>query len=464
MNQEVNRSWCCSLTKDMPLKVLLPISTFALLCGTFPTDTALLHYLEHSVGLDAASANGTLSTKTYAEISFIVPVVFLILAFSPQLVMFTGALAHLFSVLLWMQVSNFAFRQLSCVLAGYGSAAWIACSCYGRNLIPNEYYLLYYVCVGCALFVGQFLATLVDALVQTSHIDPLLPLLLAVVSSALAGFVCLVWVPVRQYPHATQDAAHPEANGPWLLCTSQYWRQIGSTLLVPIKNSPLAFLVLWFTLEYSVFQSTEATIKAFLNTSSKMGYDIGFDPLFDGHGIAYSATVGAAMTAATILLSLILSGNRTELSIAAICIFATPLVLALHYVQGQLPSVYVIYLAFIALACLQMAAGMVKITTDLSFEANVVLYGAMALMANYTKMVLTSMGLSFSLYFGLWLASSAQLWFAVAPYRGLFIPVAPPVLVPPGPNVLEDVGSAIAQSPGAVGIRSLDACAVVMIK
>ena len=126
--------------------------------------------------------------------------------------------------------------------------------------------------------------------------------------------------------------------------------------------------------------------------------------------------------------------------------------------QGQLPSVYVIYLAFIALACLQMAAGMVKITTDLSFEANVVLYGAIALMANYTKLVLTSLGLSFSLYVGLWLASSAQLWFAVAAYRGLFMPVAPPVFVPAGPIVLEEVGNAIDHLSEAEGSASLEAC------
>ena len=112
--------------------------------------------------------------------------------------MFTGSVAQLFCVLVWMQAPNFALTQISCVLAGYCSASWIASCCYGKYLLSSEYYLLYYVCVGYAFSLGQFIATLMESLALASIIDLSQPhFLLAVVTSALASLVCFACVPNR---------------------------------------------------------------------------------------------------------------------------------------------------------------------------------------------------------------------------------------------------------------------------
>ena len=402
-----------SSAKEVTLTVLLPVSTFALFTGTFPTDAALLRYFEQTTGLATDSASKTLSLKTDFAMCFIIPVVLQILAFGPRFVMFAGAIAQLVCALLWIPARYFDLTGLSGDFSGYSSAAWIASCCYGKHLVPNEYYVLYCVCFGCAFFAGQFLATFVYALVQTSFMDPLLPLLLAVVSSALSGFICLVWIPYYQY--IPQDAVYRKANSPRSLSTRRYWRQMGSTLLVPIKKSPLLFFVLCFALEYAVVLSIEAETPDSLLASSENGFENWFiNPLFNGDTFAFRATIGAASTAVTLILTAKLYGNRTDLFIAVIGVFMITLFLALQWVQGRISSAYAVFVTSISLACLQLAAGLVKLTTNLSFELNAVLYGAIALMANYTKMVMTRQGIQFALHFGVWIASVAGLWFAVA--------------------------------------------------
>ena len=459
MNQErVKRSYCSSTTKDMALRVLLPISIFALLSGTFPTDTALLHYMEQSTHLTNDSANHALSIKTYSAICFIAPGVLLILAYGPRVVMFTGSLAQLFCILMWFQANYFPLTQVCSVLAGYGSATWIACCCYGRQLLPNEHYLLYYGCIGFAFLVGQFVATVVDALAQASVIGPLLPFVLAATSSAFAGFICITWVPIRKYHDNPRGAVYQEAIDPrlWPLRTCQYWRQLGSTFVVAIKKSPLCFLILWFTLEYAVLLSVQATITDFLFAGSVNGSENGFDPLFNSYMLALSLGIGSVMTAVTILLRPILSGNCAELFIGLMALASPPFLLGLHFVRGRLFAAYWCYLVFIACASLQLASGLVKIANYLSFEVNVVVYGAMTLLALLVKIMFISIGLSFALYSGIWLAFTAQFCFVAMAYRGLLMKVAPLVLLPPAPIVLEDARSPISLLSRAEGSPALE--------
>ena len=268
MNQEAPKTWCTSITNDMILKVLFPTSIFAFLSGTFPADTALLHSLEKDNGMSTDAASATLLIKAYSAIVLIIPVVLLILAFGAKLVMFTGALAQLVFLLFWMRFPNFALTQLSCIFAGYASAAWIASCCYGRCLLPKEYYLLYYVCIGCCASVGQFLSTALDALAQSSVLDPSLSFLLASIFSALAALISYVWIPDKQYQYTPLGPVDQNANDHGSLRTNRYWRRLVSTFVVPIKHSPLPFLLLWFTFEYAVFLSTEATITDFLTAGS----------------------------------------------------------------------------------------------------------------------------------------------------------------------------------------------------
>ena len=94
MKPEDNRTWSSLLTRDMVVKVLLPLSIFAALSGTFPTDATLLQYLEQSQGLTEEAAVALVSIKTYSTLIFIAPVVLLTLAYGARLVMFSGALSQ----------------------------------------------------------------------------------------------------------------------------------------------------------------------------------------------------------------------------------------------------------------------------------------------------------------------------------------------------------------------------------
>ena len=156
--------------------------------------------------------------------------------------------------------------------------------------------------------------------------------------------------------------------------------------------------------------------------------------------LAYIAAVGAVTTAATILMKPIMSGNRTELFIAVMGILTSPFVLALYFMQEQISSAYGFYMAFIAVACPQLAAGLVKIATCFSFEVYVLLFGAMTLVASLTKMMLTSLDVSFAVYPGLWLAFSALLCIVAVAYRSVFYQVTPLVRTPPTPIVPEERG------------------------
>ena len=149
INQEDPKS---SITMEMTLKVLLPISTFAFLTGTFPTDTSLLNYFEQSTGFgngrckqNAVDKDGFRNVfySSYCPSHFGV--------WPPARDVHGPPLQNSSAFLLWMPAPYFDLTEFSGVLAGYGSAAMIACCCYGRNLLPNEYYLLYYFCVGVCL-------------------------------------------------------------------------------------------------------------------------------------------------------------------------------------------------------------------------------------------------------------------------------------------------------------------------
>ena len=103
--------------------------------------------------------------------------------------------------------------------------------------------------------------------------------------------------------------------------------------------------------------------------------------------LAFSVAMGAAMTPVTLLLRPILSGNKSEFFIALFGFCTAPLLLTLHFVQGQVWAEYGIYLAFVGIAWLQLAAGLVKIASYLSSEGYVVLYGAMTLLVSLTKIM-----------------------------------------------------------------------------
>ena len=442
----------CSGSK-VAFTILLPISAFAFLSGTFPTDTALLHYMEQSMHMALDSANAALSIKAYSAICFIPVVVILILAYGARFVMFSGALAQLFCAVMWMQALSIALTQFSCVLAGYCSATWIACCCYGKHLLPNESYVLYYICVGGAFVLGQFAATAVDALTHASTIDLSMPFVLSAASGALAAFVCLVWVPNRKDEYASQGSVFQEVNGPWSwsLRTCRYWRHARSTYLVPFKNSPLRFLTIWFTLEFAVFLSVEATTADFLAGSAN-GSDSSFGSTLKVCVLAASVARGSMMLAIAIVLRPTMFANGTELLLGVIALLTPPLLLALHFFREQDSVVHVCYMAFVVCSSLQMAAGFVNISAELPFEANVVVLGAVTLLASLLKMMFISIGLSITLYSGLWFGYSAHFCFVAVVCHGVVLMnVSPLVIIPPAPIVLDDVWNPVAHFARAEG-------------
>ena len=121
-------------------------------------------------------------------------------------------------------------------------------------------------------------------------------------------------------------------------------------------------------------------------------------------------------------------------------------------------AVYVCYLAFVACAGHQLAAGFVKIAKYHSFEVNVVVYAAVTLVAGIVKIMFIRVGLTITLYSGVWFVYSAHVCLVAVAYRGLFITrAAPLVLLPPAPIVLEDVGhptASLARAQGGLWLHS----------
>ena len=382
------------LNRDMVVLVLFPLCVFAALLGTFPPDATLIQYLEQSQGMTEDAATALVSIKGYSTLLFITPVVLITLAYGAKMAMYSGALCQLVGAGLWARSGDNGVVQVCCVSAGYSTATWIACICYGRYLLPKEYYLLYYAVVGSSYLAQQFVSTLFEALVQSSVLDPFVPFYFAITGSSLAILVCFLWVPTREHVYSLQGVVSVDAGGPRppSLRTYQYWRQLGTDFRsAAIETKTFEFLIVCYTAQYAIYISIQATIVEFF-AESQATY---FDPIPPGAVMAVGAAIAAVMTAGPLFMRTGLSGDQTERLIVVMGFSSTILLIVLPLVQTQAMVGYVIYLMFIVFACFQFTASIVKIVTCVPFEVSVVLCGAMMLLATGTKMMLTSLlGLS----------------------------------------------------------------------
>ena len=172
------------------------------------------------------------------------------------------------------------------------------------------------------------------------------------------------------------------------------------------------------------------------------GSDNSFGSVIKGYVLALSVARVGALFAVVMLLRPTLLAKGTEILIGIIALLAPPLFVALHITRGQVTAAHVCYLAFVACSSLQLGAGFVEIATYLSFEVNVVVYGAVTLVASLVKMTFISLGPSFILSSSVWLGYGAQVCIVAVAYRcPLFTTAASLVLLPPAPVVLEDVGN-----------------------
>ena len=415
MKNEDNRTWSSMLTREMVVKVLLPLSIFAASLGTFPTDATFIQSLVQSQGLTEDAAAALVLFKSYSAMLFIFPVVLFTMKYGAKPVMFSGAFSQLACLGFWTLTSQYhAVAQVCCVFAGYGAAAWIACICLGRYLLPKEYYLLYYAVVGSSYLAAQFPSTVLQALVKSSVLDPGVPFYYGLVGAFLAILICFCWVPNQQHVYSLQGVVDMDAGGPPVrsLGTCEYWRQMGADFLAAaIATKTFVFLIVCYMFEYAIYLSIQATIADFFS-GSEADY---IDPISSGFVMAFGAVLAAVMTAAPLVMRTGLSGNQTERFVIAMGSLSSMFIAVLPLMQmiNNLAMVgYIVFLMFITIACVQFTASVVKIITCAPFELSVMLHGAMMLVATGTKVMLTRhLGLpeAYVVYAICWIAFSLLL-------------------------------------------------------
>ena len=211
--------------------------------------------------------------------------------------------------------------------------------------------------------------------------------------------------------YTLQGAVNVDAGGPRLrsLMTCDYWRQMGADFIeATIGTKTFTFLIVWYTFEYAIFLSIQATIVEFFSESGQ----IVVIPVPNGFVMAFGAAVAAVTTAAPLLLRIRLYGNRTEQFIVALSLLSSMFLTVLQLTQTEVEVGYLIYLVFINFACFQLTAALAKIVACVPYDVSVVLYGAIMLVATGTKIMLTSLfGLTeaYIIYVILWIAFSLLL-------------------------------------------------------
>ena len=389
MNQS-NPGWRSLLTKEIIVKVLVPLSALAFLTGTSPTDTAVLAYLQQAHGFTGDTAVAAVSIRTYSPIAFTVPVMVFVLSCGTRYAMISGAISYLLFLAFFIQQAVPELTLLGCVFAGYAATTWIACCCCGRYVLKDDCYVFYYACIACCHLVGHLVSTILDGLVLESIIGVPTLFYLALGTGTYSLAISFFWIPTQQYVYTPQGPVDIEvsvvwrAHCPWI---RQDWPRLGYALVPAMKIRVLRRLVVWYMLTYAVYLSIESHIADYL-TSGGAGL---FEPTLGLYLLATLMTCAAIATASTVLVRMAMHRVKVEQVITLASLLSNLPFMILQLLK-QWPSAYVTAsVVLILLGNLQLTLAVVKIATDVPAEVNVVLYGALWLASIPIKALLTSL-------------------------------------------------------------------------